>query len=307
MFSRRRFLGQISAATAYAWTNKAHAEIPFRLLAVGQNTTSPDAEITLWKPYGRIVLQHLQDSIIVQDGFTIEQRQYGDCELSFDGRAPQGVPEVQIWSGIKCRDRDSRYVFALRGGNNDDLYLARYGADGAAKFLGIAPLDFHPVPGDWYTLRAVTRGNRILIFLNQETTPRINVIDDDAPWTEGGVSLGGGWLPAEFRNVKTNVLSAENSLAMDALGDAVWKAPKADKSQLRAQQRRAYLPADLPSLDQPRVTCPLDGSWLFLPDQELASAVTPQSEALDDSRWHVMDVPNFWTPTLSWLHGETGF
>src|SRR5882757_10820408 len=160
MLSRRRFLGQISAATAYAWTNKAHAEIPGSFSSV-PNRTSPSAETSLWKSYGRIVLQHLQNSVIVQDGFTIEQRNYGDGDFSFDGRAPQGASEVQIWSGIKCRDRDSRYVFALRGGNNDDLYLARYGADGAAKFLGIAPLDFHPVPGDWYTLRAVTRGNRI--------------------------------------------------------------------------------------------------------------------------------------------------
>jgi len=307
MLSRRRFLGQISAATAFAWTNTAHAETPTPLSSVLQNPTSPDAETSLWKSYGRIVLHHLQDSIIVQDGFTIEQRQYGDCEFSFDGRAPQGAPEVQIWSGIKCRDRDSRYVFALRGGNNDDLYLARYGADGAAKFLGIAPLEFHPDPGEWYTLRAVTRGNRILIFLNQETTPRINVIDDDAPWTEGGVSLGGGWLPAEFRNLKINVLSATGSSAIDALGDMVWKVPETDKSQLRAHQRNAYLPAELPSLDQPRVTCSLDGSWLFLPDQELAPSAAPQSEVFDDHQWHVLDVPNFWTPTLSWLHAETGF
>jgi beta-galactosidase len=308
MLSRRRFLGQASAAaTAYALTNTAHAEMLGSLSAALQNPASPEAGNARWKSYGRIVLQHFQDSTIIQDGFTIEQQQYGDCEFSFDARAPQGASEVQIWSGIKCRDRDSRYVFALRGGNNDHLYLARYGADGAAKFLGIAPLDFHPVPGHWYTLRVVTRGNRILIFLNQETTPRINVIDDDAPWTEGGVSLGGGWLPAEFRGVKANALSAADASAIDALGGAVWTVPKIDKSQLRAQRRSAYLPADLPPLDQPRMACPLDGGWLFLPDQELAPSAAAQSEVLDDGQWHVMDVPHFWTPTLSWLHGETGF
>jgi hypothetical protein len=307
MFSRRRFLGQVSAATAYAWTNKVHAEIPGALSSILQAQISPGTNTPQWKSYGRIVLQHLQDSIIVQDGFTIEQRQYGDCEFSFDGRAPQDVPEVQIWSGIKCRDRDSRYVFALRGGNNDDLYLARYGADGAAKFLGIAPLDFHPVPGNWYTLRAVTRGNRILIFLNQETTPRINVVDDNAPWTEGGVSLGGGWLPAEFRNMKTNALSTADASVIDALGDTVWSAPKVDKDKLRIHQRNAYVPGELPSFDQPRVTCSLDGSWLFLPDQELTPSMAPQSEVFDDHQWHVMDDPNFWTPTLAWLHDEKGF
>src|SRR6266851_1415981 len=260
MFSRRRFLGQISAATAHAWTNKAHAKMSGSLLSVLQDQTSPGLEAGPWKPYGRIVLQHLQNSIIVQDGFTVEQRTFGDCEFSFEAGAPQGVSEVQVWSGIKCRDRDSRYVFALRGGNNDDLYLARYGADGAAKFLGIAPLGFHPVPGDWYKLRAVTRGNRFLIFLNQETTARSNVIDNEAPWAEGGVSLGGGWLPAEFRNVKANALSAAGSSAIDALGDSVWKAPVADKTQLRARQRNAYSPGELPPLDQPRVVCSLDGS-----------------------------------------------
>jgi beta-galactosidase len=133
------------------------------------------------------------------------------------------------------------------------------------------------------------------------------VIDDEAPWAEGGVSLGGGWLPAEFRNVKASALSAGDASGIDALGNAVWSAPKPDKGKLRADRRNAYLPAELPSLDQPRVECPLDGSWLFLPDQELAPSVAPQLEVLDDRQWHVMDVPHFWTPTLSWLHGETGF
>jgi hypothetical protein len=97
----------------------------------------------------RIALQQLQYSVIIQDGFTIQQKTWGDCEFSFGARAPQETPEVQIWAGIKCRDRESRYVFALRGFNNDHLYLGRYGAAGAAKFLGIAPLEFHPEPGDW--------------------------------------------------------------------------------------------------------------------------------------------------------------
>ena len=307
MFSRRKFLGQVSAATAYVWTNKAHAGLPVPLVGGLANLSPATVNAEQWKPYGRIVLQHLRDSVLIQDGFTIAQQTLCDCEFSFEARAPQGVTEVQIWAGIKCRDRDSRYVFALRGGNNDHLYLARYGADGAARFLGIAPLGFHPVPGDWYELRTVTRGKRILIFLNQETTPRINVVDDEATWSEGGVSLGGGWLPAEFRNVKANALSAANSPAIDALGDTVWKTVSIDKRPLREHQRRAYRPAELPPLDQPRVACSLDGSWLFLPDQELGSSAAPQSEGLNDGSWHVIDVPHFWTPTLSWLHDETGF
>ena len=75
-------------------------------------------------------------------------------------------------------------------------------------------------------------------------------------------------------------------------GDEVGEAP------FRERQRQGYLPADLPTLDQPRVTCPLDGNWLFLPDQELGPSVAPQAQVLDDDQWHVMDVPNFWTPTV---------
>jgi beta-galactosidase len=308
MLSRRRFLGQISAASAYAWSSKIHAEEFFFLPAgIFQNHTLPGPTMDQWKSYGRIVLQHLQESVIIQDGFTIEQTMRGDCEFSFAARGPQETSQVQIWAGIKCRDRDSRYVFALRGGDNDDLYLARYGADGAAKFLGIAPLGFHPIPGDWYKLRAITCGNRILIFLDQETIPRINVTDDEAPWSEGGVSLGGGWLPVEFRGVTVNSLDANRSSAIDKLGNTIWEAPAIDKSQLRPHQRGAYRPIELPPLNQPRVACSLDGNWLFLPDQELPASVAPQSEDLDDRQWHVMDVPNFWTPTLSWLHDETGF
>lgn len=307
MLSRRRFLGQISAASAYALSNKVPAEGFAFLPGVFQDHTLPGPTTDRWKSYGRIVLQQLHESVIIQDGFAIEQTMHGDCEFSFAARAPQETSQVQIWAGIKCRDRDSRYVFALRGGDNDDLYLARYGADGAAKFLDITPLGFHPIPGNWYQLRAITRGNRILIFLNQETTPRINVIDDEAPWTEGGVSLGGGWLPVEFRGVTVSALAADRSSAIDELGGTTWKAPTVDKGQLRPHQREAYRPIELPPLNQPRVTCSLDGNWLFLPDQELSASVVPQSEILDDRQWHVMDVPNFWTPTLSWLHGETGF
>ena len=237
----------------------------------------------------------------------IAQKPWSDCEFSFAARAPQDTSQVQIWAGIKCRDRDSRYVFAVRGGNNDDLYLARYGADGTARFLGIAPLGFHPEPGDWYELRAVTRGSRLLIFLNQEMIPRINVVDDEAPWNEGGISLGGGWLPAEFRGITVDSLSPSRASAIDALGDAVWEAPKEDKQQLRLHQRAAYRPIELPDIDQVRVEYALNGSWLFAPDQELASTAAPQAETFDDLPWHVMDVPNFWTPTLTWLHAELGF
>ena len=87
----------------------------------------------------------------------------------------------------------------------------------------------------------------------------------------------------------------------------MWVASKPDKAKLRSDRRKAYLPAEFPSFDLPRSVCPLDGDWLFLPDQELSPSEAPQTEVFDDAQWHVMEVPHFWTPTLSWLHDETGF
>src|SRR5580704_1991698 len=115
MLSRRRFLGQISAASAYALSNKVPAEGFAFLPGVFQDHTLPGPTTDRWKSYGRIVLQPLHESVIIQDGFAIEQTMHGDCEFFFAARAPQETSQVQIWAGIKCRDRDSRYVFALRG------------------------------------------------------------------------------------------------------------------------------------------------------------------------------------------------
>ncbi|HEY1647290.1 MAG TPA: glycoside hydrolase family 2 TIM barrel-domain containing protein [Terracidiphilus sp.] len=253
------------------------------------------------------MLRNLPGSVVVQDGFAIENRCYSDCIFSFEARSPQGTEQVQIWAGIRCRDRDSRYVFALRGGNNDDVYLARYGPDGAAKFLGIHPLGFHPEPGVWYRIKAIAHGNRLLIYLNDEDLPRLNVVDPEVPWSEGGVSVGGGWLSTEYRKINARELGAPEERSIATAGDSVWQPPLVNKDELRIQRRAAYLPVRIDDSGHPRVEQSLDGQWLFLPDHELPLNSAPQSEQADDAGWHVMDVPNFWTPTVSWLYGETGF
>ena len=81
-------------------------------------------------------------------------------------------------------------VFALRGGNDNDIYLARYAPNGRAEFLGFAPLDFRPQSGIWYHLRVVILGNRFQIFLNDEKLPRLNTVDNHALWNGGSVFLG---------------------------------------------------------------------------------------------------------------------
>lgn len=262
--------------------------------------TLPETFAGHWETIGRGSPQVSAYSVTLQDGFIMTKESWGDCEFAFSARAPQNASQVQIWAGIHVRDRDSRYVFGLRGGDDNDVYLARYGPDGEGEFLGVAPLDFRPQPGTWYDLRAVARGNRFQIYVNNESLPRINVIDDVPPWSQGGVSLGGGWLAAEFRRVKVSQPSGP-------VETRVWRQPAIDREMVRERQRAAYQPLRVDRIEPNRTEVSLDGKWLFLPDQELSTGIQPEQPACDDGKWHVMDVPAFWTPCGSWLYGETGF
>ena len=262
----------------------------------------PSAFPGTWSTVGRVTPQNTSDSVTLQDGFVTSKETWGDCEFTFRARAPQEASQVQIWAGLRGRDRDSRYIFGLRGGNNNDVYLARYAPDGNDEFLGVAPLDFKPVPGTWYTLRAVVRENRFQIYVNDESLPRINVVDPKPLWDKGTVSLGGGWLPVEFRDV-----SVKEATASGPVTTQVWQPPGFDREARRAQERAAYQPVHVDQLGPDRTEIPLDGKWLFSPDQELDAGTQPLGVDYDDNKWHVIDVPAFWTPSLSWLYGEDGF
>ncbi len=260
-----------------------------------------------WKFIGRTSVQTTSNSICLSGGYVMNDQELDDAEISFQARAPLGTEQVQIWAGFRCQNRDSRYVFALRGGNDNDVYLARYAPDGGAKFLGFAPLDFKPVPGTRYRLRVVFFDDRIQFYLNDEKLPRLNVEDDNASWTNGGVVLGGGWLPAEFSDLQVKSLTEAGKAAFQAIGDAQWSTPPVDKEAIRQSQRSIYKPATFPSLNAARTELSLTGTWLFKPDYELPAGETPVQPDYNDQNWHVMPVPSFWTPGLSWLHGETNF
>ena len=260
-----------------------------------------------WTTVGRAMLQTNSSSVTITGGFAVSRQIWTNAEITFQARAPRDVEQVQIWAGFHFRDRDSRYVLALRGGNDNDLYIARYAPDGGAEFLGFAPLDFKPVPGTWYRLRIITLGDRFLIFLNDEKLPRINIVDRDAPWRAGRVCLGGGWLPAEFSNVEIKPLTASDKSAFNAIGGKHWRSPSVDKEALRKKQRAEYAPRIIEISSPSRVEVSLNGDWLFMPDYLLDALQKPVSLDYDDRNWHVMQVPTFWTPGLAWLYGETSF
>ena len=260
-----------------------------------------------WIYYGRGEVKIGQGSATLQEGFAATSGSLKDCIFTVIARAPEGTKEVEIWGGIRCRDREHRYVFALRGGADPELFLARYSPDGSTKFLGYAPLDEAPAVGAWQKLRVVALGNRIQVYIGDESLPRINVEDKGAPWQQGGVAIGGGWLPAEFVHAEARPLTEDEASKLATLGDQIWQRPAPDREGERKTQRAAYLPVSVRPIAQPRTTVALDGAWLFQPGQLMSAGEDAAASKDDDSGWHVIKVPGFWGPALPWLYGEEAF
>ena len=103
--------------------------------------------------------------------------EWKDYTLSFKARAPKDAEQVQIWAGFRTHNRFDRYVIGIKGGLQDDLYLMRTGYMGTDEFMGVRPLGFHPVPGEWYKVKVEVCGNRIRVFVNDEKLPHIDLED----------------------------------------------------------------------------------------------------------------------------------
>lgn len=232
-----------------------------------------------------------------------------DFLLEFSARAPEDAPQVQIWAGFRHYSRDYRYVAALRGGANNHLYLARLGAEGYDKMLALRPLEWMPQPGKWHHFRILCAGTILVVYVDDFQAPLLCVKDEDAPFHGGSISLGGSYLPAQFKDVSLTALGAEEATflmenppakAPDYL-DGFTKSP-AEKETQRQRERAAYRPFTIPALSQERQTLSLDGKWLFLPEQEAGE--NPQDPHYDDCFAHVIPVPSCWIPLQAWLEGE---
>ena len=261
-----------------------------------------------WQTFGRGQLSGGAEALRIADEWAADMTPRDACRLTFRARMAQDAGQVQIWGVIRAKDRYSRYVFALRGGSEPEISLARYAPDNHSRFLGFAPLDFVPKPGETYAIRVEVAGNRFQVYLNDEKLPRLNVEDKDAEWTSGGTGIGGGWLLTEFSDVKISALEGDDLARFKAAGESQWAPPSPDKEALRAAQRAAYQPAKIDKLPALRGEFSLDGNWLFQPDAPGAGTASQAqaAAALLDDKWHVLPVPSFWSPTLGWLHGEDG-
>ena len=228
-----------------------------------------------------------------------------DYRFTFSARAPRDAEQVQIWAGFRAYNRFDRYVIGLKGGLQDDLYLSRMGYMGTDELLGLCALDFHPEPGKWYDFKVEVCGDRIRIFLNNETLPRIDVVDKNSNLAPTGyVTLGGGWIDTEFDNLKIEPLDA-NALNKTPANIYKLEMSAQEKENKRRGERAAYQPKKLVNLDPLRTEISLDGNWLFMPDYEAKDKSLQINPDITDNDWHVMNVPDFWNPIRIWLHGET--
>jgi len=254
-----------------------------------------------WQTFDRGEFTIQEGVLRVTDGWvSTGDEQWNNYSMTFRARAPETARQVQIWAGFRQYNRDYRYVVALRGGPNNQLYLARYGAEGYDKMLDEIPLDFTPAPGVWYDLNVVVAGNQIAVYLNKEESPRILVTDENSPFSAGGISLGGSYMATEFDGVVVKPVAA------DALEGVKKQEPvkcsAEQKAVTRKKQRSDYRPFYVPLLYDARCEFSLDGDWLFIPEREAEGDVAAVD--YDDSQAHVMDVPNLWVPFAAWLEGE---
>lgn len=167
--------------------------------------------------------------------------EWKDYTLSFKARAPKDAEQVQIWAGFRTHNRFDRYVVGIKGGLQDDLYLMRTGYMGTDEFMGVRPLGFHPVPGEWYKVKVEVCGNRIRVFVNDEKLPHIDLEDKNSNLAPTGeVALGGGWIDTEFDDLTVTPL-AEDALKDVKVQEYRMALTTQEKEKIRREERAQYM------------------------------------------------------------------
>lgn len=231
------------------------------------------------------------------------ENSWTDYEIKFKARVPEKAGEVQICAGFRAANRDDRYFLMLKGGIQHDLYLARLGYMGSDDYLALRQLDFQPTPGKWYDFKIQVAANRIRVFLNNESLPRIDVIDKNTKLAATGkVTLGGSWIANEFDDLSITGLKAD---ALSGVKVQEYAVPGVDKPALRKEQRGHYNSIQVKNINNERNEISLNGNWLFSPGYEIPDEQQAINPDESDKNWHVMHVPDFWNPIRVWQHGES--
>ena len=232
-----------------------------------------------------------------------EGEEFGDGELMCGGRISDDARDGALWLRFRYRSDNEHYALALRGWPCNDLYLFRFGPRGGDKALAAEPLDFEPAPGSWYDLRVVCRGGKIDVFLGNELEPTLSVVDPE-PLGSGLAGVGGGYREAEYATLTVEPLAAVPAPAVPpaTVSERERRRQAAAQQRQRRQSRAQHRPVRLPQAGPGRQEVSLDGTWLFLPEQERVANKDPRDPKVGDGQWHGMQVPAFWTPVRWWMY-----
>ena len=222
-----------------------------------------------------------------------------DYELKFRARAPASATQAQIWASVRRSARDSRYAIGLRGGDLQQAYAARYAPDGRQRFLKVQPLAAPLVPGTWYEVTIQVAGPTLRVVLDKTEVLRVTD-SQEGGLAAGGIALGGGFLPTEYDDITVTRLDPATIPAAPAVVDLAFAG-----EEVRKERRAAWKPQTIALQDAPRNEVSLDGTWLFMPEQQVPKNMDGADPALDDSAWHPLAVPSFWSPVGNWLYDET--
>lgn len=277
-------------------------------IIMGQGTTYTDYKIDekSFNKVGKGICKIEKNILVSQDAYaSIGEYDWEDYRFSFEARTPKSEEQVQIWFGFREEGRNERYLVGIKGGLQNDIEIGRMGLMGDDAFLGIRNLNFDPQCGEWYKVNVEVCSDRIRIFLNDESIPRIDIIDKNSKLLPAGkIALGGSWIKTEFRNLSIEPLSA-NHLDEVAIAEYNYYLTPEQKEEKRKNERPQFKPVKIKNVQPLRTVVSLDGLWLFKPGYEIIDESDAYSAKKSDEDWHLIDVPNFWNPSRIWNHGET--
>ncbi len=270
----------------------------FLLSATRAQQLNPES----WQLIGRGDISWEENQVTLKDAFITGQKPATDSySYSFEAQAHPGAEQLQIWSGFGFTERKNYYSLGLRGGNSQDLYLARYESTGKDKLLALEPLNFKPEKGQWIQFRIVLHQDQIEVYLNGSETPLI-MVREERPGFSGKVILGGGWTSTLYRNVELTPLLPSYTPASATLASVKQAENLANKESRRKSDRLQYKPQKISLRRKGRTEISLAGNWLFKPEHELTTQEGGFLPETDDQSWHVLHVPDFWNPVRNWLH-----
>ena len=116
--------------------------------------------------------------------------------------------------------------------------------------------------------------------------------------------MGGSWIKTEFDDLKVVELD-KDALKSIPRKEFQKQLTVREKETIRKQARANYKGVKVTELTTDRTEIDLDGDWLFMPSYQMNDATQATAITTNDDNWHIMQVPNFWTPIRIWLHGES--